>query len=216
VFSFQRYKGAGATVFQEKVEAIDALAPYRVRFRLREPWPDFLISLGTNATGAGLVLPKTYLEQVGVDGFKQHPIGAGPYKFVRHTPGVDLVLEANEAYWCKVPTVKRLVFNSIPEGTTRLVALKKGEIDIAYAMNGEIGDAVRHDPQLTLRVNSLPTTYWGRAPRQMGPQVPLARPSRASGRRLCHRPHRPMVWRRSVSSPRARSRLPGASDRLSP
>jgi peptide/nickel transport system substrate-binding protein len=118
-----------------------------VRFRLREPWPDFLLFLGTPATGAGLVVPQKYLERVGDDGFKQRPMGAGPYKFVSHTPGVDLVLEANEAYWRKIPSVKRLVFKGIPEPTTRLVALKKGEIDIGYAMNGEIGRTLRDDPQ---------------------------------------------------------------------
>ena len=45
------------------------------------------------------------------------------------------------------------------EPTTRLVALKKGEVDIAYALHGEIGRAVQRDPQLTLRVVSIPTTY---------------------------------------------------------
>jgi peptide/nickel transport system substrate-binding protein len=160
VFSFKRYRGAGKTVYQEKVAAVEATDPYRVRFRLREPWPDFLIFLGTPATGAGLVVPQQYLERVGDDGFKQRPVGAGPYKFVSHTPGVDLVLEANEAYWRKTPQVKRLVFKGIPEPTTRLAALKTGEIDIGYAMNGEIGRALQADPQLTVRVVTIPTTYW--------------------------------------------------------
>ena len=86
--------------------------------------------------------------------------GAGPYKFVSHNPGVDLVLEANETYWRKTPHVKCLVFKGIPDSTTRLVALKKGEIDISSAMNGEIGRALQADPQLTTRVVSIPTTYW--------------------------------------------------------
>jgi peptide/nickel transport system substrate-binding protein len=97
VFSFQRYKGAGAKAYKEKVEAVEGLDAQRVRFRLRELWPDFLIYLGTPATGAGWVVPKKYVEQVGDEGFKQHPIGAGPYRFVSHTPGIDLVVEANEA-----------------------------------------------------------------------------------------------------------------------
>jgi ABC-type transport system substrate-binding protein len=43
VFSFQRYKGAGKTVLQEKVSGVEALEAHRVRFQLREPWPDFLL-----------------------------------------------------------------------------------------------------------------------------------------------------------------------------
>ena len=81
-------------------------APYP--FRLKEPWPDFL-TFYASATGAGWVVPKKYVEKVGEDGFKKAPIGAGPYKFVSFTPGVELVLEAFEGYWRKAPSVKRLV-----------------------------------------------------------------------------------------------------------
>jgi peptide/nickel transport system substrate-binding protein len=45
------------------------------------------------------VVPKKYLEQVGEDGFRKRPIGAGPYRFVSHAPGVEIVLEANPGYW---------------------------------------------------------------------------------------------------------------------
>src|SRR4249920_1883259 len=47
---------------------------YRVRFHLHEPWPDFMTFYGTYATGAGWIAPKKYMEQVGPDGFKKHPI----------------------------------------------------------------------------------------------------------------------------------------------
>lgn len=139
VFSFQRYKGAGAKLYKEKVQAVEVVDPQWVRFRLREPWPDFLIFIGTPATGAGWIVPKAYLEQVGDDGFKKHPIGAGPYKFVSHTPGVELVVEGFEGYWRKAPQVKRLVFKSVPEPTTRLAMLKKGGADVAYTVAGYLG-----------------------------------------------------------------------------
>jgi peptide/nickel transport system substrate-binding protein len=160
VFSFQRYKGAGAKLYKEQVQAVEIIDAHRVRFRLQEPWPDFLIFLGTPATGAGWIVPKKYIEQVGDEGFKQHPIGAGPYKFVNHTPGIELVVEANEAYWRKVPQVKRLVFKSVPEPTTRLAMLKKREADVAYTLPGELAEEVRRDPQLTLKVTYPPTPFW--------------------------------------------------------
>ena len=160
VFSFQRYKGAGAKIFHDKVQTVEIIDPQRVRFRLREPWPDFLIFIGTPATGAGWVVPKAYLERVGAEGFKHHPIGAGPYKFVSHTPGIDLVVEAYEGYWRKPPQVKRLVFKSVPEATTRLAMLKKGEADVAYTLPGELAEAVRRDPPLRLQVTYPPTPFW--------------------------------------------------------
>jgi len=72
-------------------------------------------------------VPKKYVERVGDDGFKKQPIGLGPYKFVSHAPGIELIMEANEAYWRKVPSVKRLVFKSVPDSTTRTAMLKRGE-----------------------------------------------------------------------------------------
>src|SRR5207244_1717889 len=81
---------------------------------------------------AGWLVPKKYVEKVGDDGFKKAPIGAGPYRFVSFTPGIELVLEAYEGYWRKMPSIKRLVLRSLGEETTRAAALKKGEVDIAY------------------------------------------------------------------------------------
>src|SRR5438093_706761 len=98
-FSFERYKGAGAKEFQSRVKQVEIVDPLTVRFRLNAAWPDFMTFYGTTATGAGIVVPKKYMTQVGDDGFRKHPIGAGPYKFVSHTPGVEVVLEAYTGYW---------------------------------------------------------------------------------------------------------------------
>ena len=103
------------------------------------------------ATGAGWIVPKKYVEKVGEDGFKKAPIGAGPYRFVSFTPGVELVLEAFERYWRKTPSVKRLVFKVIPDESTRLAALKRGEVDIAYSIRGELAEELRRTPGLTLK-----------------------------------------------------------------
>src|SRR5438093_2388597 len=88
-FSFDRYRGAAARTLKERVAAVEVVDPARVRFRLKQPWPDFL-TFYTTATGAGWIVPKKYVEKVGEDGFKKAPVGAGPYKFVSATSGVDL------------------------------------------------------------------------------------------------------------------------------
>src|SRR6266852_8941732 len=90
-FTFQRYK---SPILHEKVREVEIVDPYRVRFHLHQPWPDFMAFYGTLATGAAWIVPKKYLEQVGDDGFKRQPVGLGPYRFVRQEPGIELVLEA--------------------------------------------------------------------------------------------------------------------------
>ena len=124
--------------------------PHTVRFVLQAPWPDFMTVYGTLWSAAAWITPKQYFEKVGPDGFKKHPIGLGPYKFVSMKPGIELVMEANENYWRKVPSVKRLVYISVPEATTRLAMLKRGEVDLAYLLDGQLGESIRNDPQLKL------------------------------------------------------------------
>src|SRR5262249_38269623 len=148
-FSVDRYRGASAKAFKERIAAVDAPDPGRVRFRLKEPWPDF-ITFYTNTTGAGWIVPKKYVEKVGDEGFKKAPVGAGPYKFVSFNPGVELVMEAFEQYWRKVPSVKRLVFRVVTDDTTRLAMLKRGEADIVYSTRGELGEEVERTPGLKL------------------------------------------------------------------
>jgi peptide/nickel transport system substrate-binding protein len=147
-FSFQRTKGA--RFLKEKVRDVEVVGLYRARFHLHEPFPDFMTFYGTLVTGAGWIVPKKYVEKVGDDGFKRHPIGLGPYRFVGHTVGVELVMEAFEGYWRKVPSVKRLVFKSVPEATTRLAMLKRGEVDIAYLLEAPEAQEVKKDPTLKL------------------------------------------------------------------
>jgi peptide/nickel transport system substrate-binding protein len=158
-FSFERYRGAAHALLKERVASVEAPEPQRVVFKLKNPWPDF-ITFYTVASGAGWVVPKKYVEKVGDDGFKKAPIGAGPYKFVSFTPGIELVLEAFEGYWRKTPSVKRIVMKVIPDESTRLAALKNGEVDIAYSIRAELAEELQRTPGLTLRptVGSAPGT----------------------------------------------------------
>jgi peptide/nickel transport system substrate-binding protein len=158
-FTFHRYRGTSAKLLHERVKTVEVVDPHRVRFVLHTPWPDFIAFYATPATGAGWVVPKKYIEKVGEDGFKKHPVGLGPYRFVRTAPGVELVLEANEQYWRKRPSIKRIVIKGVPDRTTRLAMLKTGEADIGYLMIGVEGETVRADPKLRL-VHVIPSAAW--------------------------------------------------------
>src|SRR6202008_2563672 len=41
-FSFERYRGISNKLLKERVASIETPDPLTVRFRLKEPWPDFL------------------------------------------------------------------------------------------------------------------------------------------------------------------------------
>jgi peptide/nickel transport system substrate-binding protein len=167
-FSFERYRGAFASVLKDHVAEIDIANPGHVRIRLKRPWRDFMIFYGSLATRAGWIVPKKYIEKVGDEGFKRAPVGAGPYRFVSFTPGVELVLEAFDGYWRKTPTVKRLVFRVIPDFTTRLAAFKRGEVDIAYLLAPE---DIQRTPGFTVKA-TFPATHWLYFADQWDPKSP--------------------------------------------
>lgn len=159
-FSFERYKGAGATTLREHVDQVEIVDARVVRFHLKAPWPDFMTFYGTTATAAGLVVPKKYLTQVGEDGFRKHPVGAGPYRFVGNKPGIEVELEAFPAYWRRVPNVKTLIMKSVPEATTRAVMLKTGEADIAYVLDGPEAEEIQRDKRFQVVASKHASIFW--------------------------------------------------------
>src|SRR3989442_11661640 len=161
-----------AKTLKERVSAVETPDPGRVRFRLKQPWPDFMTFYATRASGAGWIVPKKYVEKVGDDGYKKAPIGAGPYRFVSFTPGVELVVEAFEQYWKKVPSVKRLVFRVVPDESTRLAMLKRGEADIVYSIRGALAEELRRTPGLSLKPAVIQGTFWLAFVDQWDPKSP--------------------------------------------
>src|SRR2546427_2883283 len=172
-YSFERYRGGSAKALRDRTAAVEVVDAGRVRFRLKQPWADFLTFYATPATGAAWIVPKKYVEKVGEEGFKKAPIGAGPYRFVSFNPGVELVLEAFDGYWRKTPSVKRLVFRSLPDETTRAAALKSGEVDVAFLLSGPTAEEIRRTPGLRL-VAPLLGIFWLDFPDQWDPKSPWA------------------------------------------
>ena len=171
-FSFERYRGTAASLMKAKVARVEVVDPARVRFVLKQPWADFMTFYATPATGAAWIVPKKYVEKVGDEGFKKAPIGAGPYRFVRFNPGVELVLEAFDGYWRKAPAIKTLVFRVIPDESTRLAALKRNEVDVAYSITGALAEELQRTPGLTLAPTHFTFTVWVLFTDQWNPKSP--------------------------------------------
>jgi peptide/nickel transport system substrate-binding protein len=171
-FSFERYKGAAATILKDRVRQVEVVDPLVVRFHLKEAWPDFMTFYGTTASAAGIVVPRKYLTQVGDDGFKKHPVGAGPFKFVSHKPGVEVVLEAYPGYWRRVSNVKTLVMKSVPDANTRAVMLRSGEADISYVLDGPDAESIKRDARFQVVASKHASIFWIEFAEQWDPKSP--------------------------------------------
>ena len=172
-FTFENYRGANAKILKDKTERIETPDARTVKFVFKEPFLDFPILYGTPASGAGWVVPKKYYEQVGPDGFKQNPIGAGPYKLVRQVAGQELEFEAFTDYWRRTPSAHTILIKAVPEVTTRVAMLQAGEADLTYPIPGSLLETVKQDPRLSLVPVLGVSTFWLEFPGWEKPSSPF-------------------------------------------
>lgn len=109
------------------LQAIEISSPTKAVVVYRNPSPSAPIYFGFLA---GYFVPKAYIERVGEDGFKQHPVGAGPYKLVQYDRGSRIVLQAFDKYWRGEPAIKQVIYEIITDPTARVAAIESGRADL--------------------------------------------------------------------------------------
>lgn len=62
--------------------------------------------------------------------FWTHPIGDGPYRFVREVPKTMMELEANRAYFGGTPAIRHVIIKFAPQGMSLLPELLSGNVDV--------------------------------------------------------------------------------------
>ncbi len=164
-FSYENYHGMNATYLHQRTARVEIVDARTVRFHFKQPFLDFLQYYGTTASSAGIIIPKAYYLSLGAtnaerdEKFVQAPIGAGPYKFVRQEPGIEVEFAAFTDYWRKIPHVKTVVSRGVRELPVRVAALKSGEVDFAYFITGELLQSVIDDPMLRYHPNNS-APFW--------------------------------------------------------
>lgn len=97
------------------------------------------------------MIPPRYYQQMGENGFLNHPVGTGPFMFKEWKKGDRIIFEANPDYWEDgYPKVKRLIFRPIPESTTRMAAIQTGEVDIVTRLSSEEAEALKAVPNVKM------------------------------------------------------------------
>ncbi len=92
-------------------------------------------------------LPRKDLENYDAAAIRQKPIGAGPYKLAEWVKGDRIVLVRNENYWGQRPTVDKLIFQIVPDTTTRMAMLRAGQLDVAFSPTPVDVVALEADPK---------------------------------------------------------------------
>jgi peptide/nickel transport system substrate-binding protein len=130
----------------DRIVAAERIDDYTVRLRLRAPWAPAVATFFTYGTAPQYVLPEHVLRgrtNLAQDDFGAHPVGNGPFRFVRWERGERLIYEANPAYWRGRPAVRRLELHVVPDPGTNLTLLRSDAIDwnlIAPAQQAALAD----------------------------------------------------------------------------
>ncbi len=141
------------------VESVEIVDDYTVRLYLSAPFPAAMQMLVHQQ-----IVPKDYFEQVGTEGFIEAPVGCGPFKFVEGSLGDQIVMERFDDYYGGAdelppvgpPLLDRVIFRILPEASTRVSALRAGEVNIIQSVPSHMIPVLATDA--SVRVASGPST----------------------------------------------------------
>lgn len=158
---------ANTRVFFTPVASVEALDATTLQVQLKEPSADFLMVLAGYRQGF-LVASPTAVKRWGKD-YKFHPVGAGPFKFVSWTPGQEAILEKNDRYFKPgLPYLDRIVLKTVKEATTRIGAVRSGELSFATWIPLEMVRLLEGTPGIKV-VSSPIYSVWDLRPNVQSP-----------------------------------------------
>jgi peptide/nickel transport system substrate-binding protein len=149
-FSIERHMTMQASFRKSELSSVDhveVVDPLTIKLVLKTPYSPLIAQL-TDRAGM-MVSPKAAKEEG--DKFGQHPVCAGPYKFVERVPQDRIVFEKFADYWNKDNVfIDKIVFLPIVDATVRLANLKSGGLDLAERVLATDLKDIRADPRLVL------------------------------------------------------------------
>ena len=135
-----------------KVADIEIQSPTKAVMKFNSPAPtapQWLAFLGS------FVVPKGYMEKVGVDVFREKPVGTGPYKLTEYQLNSRIVLERNDGYWGPKPKLKRIVFEIVKDPSARVAAVQSGQVDITINVPVRDVERLKREASLTAEINPI-------------------------------------------------------------
>ena len=135
-----------------KVEDIVVESPTKALMKFNSPAPtapQWMAFLGS------YIVPKKYLESVGLDACREKPVGTGPYKLAEYELNSRIILERNERYWGARPKIARVIFQIMKDPSARVAAIQSGAVDCT--INVPVREVMRfaQEPSLAAELNPI-------------------------------------------------------------
>src|SRR5882762_10176898 len=149
-FSIERHMTLPTSFRKSELSSVDhveVVDPLTIKLVLKTPYSPLIAQLTDRA---GMMVSPKAAKEAG-DRFGQHPVCAGPYKFVERVQQDHMVFEKFADYWNKDHVfIDRVVFLPIVDATVRLANLKSGGLDLIERMLATDIKDVRADSRLKL------------------------------------------------------------------
>ena len=129
-----------------QVNEIKVIDDYTIALLTKKPYAPLLNNLALWL--CPILSPKAMAEHKGQIGL--HPVGTGPFKFVKWVKDDQIILKRNEDYWGDKAKVDKIILKSIPEPSARLMALQSGTVDIADDLDPDSITLVKKDAKLAV------------------------------------------------------------------
>lgn len=140
------------------IEEVEVVDEYTVRLILEEPYAAILTILSSQE--ASIMSPKLVSETP--DDLADSPVGTGPFIFESWESGNAVTLTKNDDYWGEPAKVDKVVFQIIPEDSTRIAMLETGEAHISDEVPvSELNRVESSDKINLVRTEGLAVEYIG-------------------------------------------------------
>jgi peptide/nickel transport system substrate-binding protein len=173
-FSFDRLKNLKDTpsVVAANIASVDVVDPLTVKITLTDPKQPFLSYLmGSGTWGivdSVLAIKNGATSDPGADKtdkgtayLDQHSAGTGPYMMTSWERNNQIVMERNPNYWGTKAPFARVIIRNFSDSSAELLALQRGDIDVAQGLNADQLATVQSDPTINVSsTESLDLLYW--------------------------------------------------------
>jgi peptide/nickel transport system substrate-binding protein len=145
-----------------RIAAVEAEGDHVVVVRFREVYAEQLY----DATFHAAILPAHLLERLPPTGrawapFVAHPIGSGPYRWVRRHEAEFIELAANQDFFLGAPAIQRVIFRVAVDPNARLNLLLSGEADATEHIPPPLSNVARVEATKHLKVVPVPSSNLG-------------------------------------------------------
>ena len=113
----------------EMIDRVDVVNEHTVTIVTEYPFGAFEPTMAH--VSAAIINPRVAAEFGGEFGRSAEATsGTGPYRIVRWTKDLELILERFDGYWGAPPPIRRIEYRPIPEAVSRVIALEAGDVDV--------------------------------------------------------------------------------------